>query len=79
MKTIELAYPVTMEGVKKTSVQMRRPKVRDMLAAEKLEGSDAEREIRIFANLCELTPDQLGEFDIADYQKLQKAYQDFLS
>ncbi|WP_197479127.1 phage tail assembly protein, partial [Oleiphilus sp. HI0132] len=34
---------------------------------------------QLFANLSELSPDNLLELDMADYEKLQKAYQDFLS
>ena len=41
--------------------------------------NDAEKEIQLFANLCELTPENLLDLDMADYSKLQKAYQDFLS
>ncbi|SMG64174.1 conserved hypothetical protein [methanotrophic bacterial endosymbiont of Bathymodiolus sp.] len=50
-----------------------------MLGVEKSVDNDAEKEIQLFANLCELTPENLLDLDMADYSKLQKAYQDFLS
>jgi hypothetical protein len=77
--SIKLKYPIMVEGAKLENIQMRRPKVRDMLLAERLSGSDAEKEINIFATLCELPPEVMEDLDVADYTQLQKVYQDFLS
>ena len=77
--TLTLTFPVTLNGIETTALSMRRPKVRDMLVGEKKGKSDAEREIHVFANLCEVTPDLIQELDMADYAELQKTYQDFLS
>ena len=79
MKTIQLDYPIMIDGQKITRIDMRRPKVRDRLLSEKLDGSDAEKEVRLLANLCEFPPQQLEELDMADYVKLQEALADFLS
>ncbi|MGI1678973.1 MAG: phage tail assembly protein [Cellvibrionaceae bacterium] len=76
---IELTHPIDIDGIKVSVLQLRRPKVRDMLSVEKIVDNDAEKEIQLFANLCELTPENLLDLDMADYSKLQKAYQDFLS
>jgi len=76
---ITLQYPVTVNGAETTGLSMRRPKVRDMLIGEKKGKSDAEKEIHIFANLCEVSPDVIQELDMVDYGTLQKEYQDFLS
>lgn len=73
---IVLKFPLE-NGLKE--LNLRRPKVRDMLASDKTKGSDAEKEIALFANLCEVTPDEIGALDMADYQALQQAYQVFLS
>lgn len=62
-----------------TQLTMRRAKVRDMLAAEKAKGNDAEKEILLFANLCEVAPADIEALDMADYQQLQQVYKDFLS
>ncbi len=77
--SIELKYPISVDGVNVKSLKLRRPKVRDMLGVETASVSDAEKEINLFANLCEVTPEALMDLDMADYAKLQKAYQDFLS
>ena len=76
---IELTHPIDIDGTKVSVLQLRRPKVRDMFSVEKSVDNDAEKEIQLFANLCELTPENLLDLDMADYSKLQKAYQDFLS
>lgn len=77
--TIELKYPIKDSGVELRHLSMRRPKVRDFLAAERMNGSNGEKEIRTFANLCELSPEAIEDLDMADYKKLQDAYQGFLS
>jgi len=79
METIELKYPIDVAGEKITSLNLRRPKVRDMLAADKASGSDAEKEVNLFANLCEVSPDAIMELDGSDYSQLQKTYSSFLS
>lgn len=76
---IELTHSIEIDGAKVGVIQLRRPRVRDMLSVEKSVDNDAEKEIQLFANLSELSPDNLLELDMADYAKLQKAYQDFLS
>lgn len=76
---VVLAHAISIDGVQIKSLRLRRPKVRDMLSVEKNAQSDAEKEINLFANLCEVPPDSLLDLDMADYAKLQKAYQDFLS
>ncbi|MGH1471567.1 MAG: phage tail assembly protein [Cellvibrionaceae bacterium] len=76
---IELTHSIEIDGAKVGVIHLRRPKVRDMLSVEKSVDNDAEKEIQLFANLSELSPDNLLELDMADYAKLQKAYQDFLS
>ena len=79
MDTISLEYPVEMNGITVSELRLRRPTVRDMLAAEKAQGSDAEKEIRMFCNLCEVEPGVIESLDLSDYAKLQRAYQGFLS
>lgn len=78
--TIELSFPVKVDGIETSVLQMRRPKVKDQLVFEKrAQGmSDAEREIRLFANLCEVAPEDIEALDLMDYAKLGKQYEDFL-
>lgn len=77
--SIPLTDPIEVDGVKVAALSMRCPKVKDMLAADKIATSDAEREIFLLSNLCEIPPDATHELDLPDYSKLQAAYQDFLS
>lgn len=77
--TIDLKYPVTFDGMTVDQLTLRRPRVRDRLAAEKSSGSDIEKEIRLIANLCDLAPQQVELLDLADYTRLQACLTDFLS
>ncbi|MDH5179762.1 MAG: phage tail assembly protein [Gammaproteobacteria bacterium] len=79
MKTIVLEYPVTVNGQEYSELNMRRPKVRDQKAASVKGKTDAEREISLFANLCEVEPALIEELDMTDYTAIQETYQDFLS
>lgn len=77
--TIKLQYPLRVNGQEVTEIQLRRPRVRDRLAVEKMSASQAEKEVRFIANLCEMAPDEIEELDMADYTKIQEAVTGFLS
>lgn len=79
--TIELSFPVKIDGIETSVLQMRRPKVKDQLVFERRgqNMSDAEREIRLFANLCEVSPEDIETLDLMDYAKVGKQYADFLT
>ena len=76
---IALTYPLTLNGSTVAAVRMRRPTVGDMIAADKMKGSDAEKEVAMFANLCTLAPADLAQLDMGDYQKLREAWAGFLA
>ncbi|WP_429885383.1 phage tail assembly protein [Geoalkalibacter halelectricus] len=76
---IKLKHPVTVAGEEVKALRLRRPKVKDQLAADKGAGGNAEKEIRLFANLCEVAPAIIEELDLADYRQVQEAYSAFLS
>jgi hypothetical protein len=78
MQKIELKYPVESAGETINNLTMRRSKVKDRLLVAKMKNSpDEEKEIRLFANLCEVTPSVIEELDESDYANLQKGYMDF--
>lgn len=79
MKEITLKYPVTVDNQEYTTLTMRRPRVRDQLAVEKIKGSEGHREVRLLANLADVSPQVLEELDMMDYGALQEAYRDFLT
>ena len=78
---IELKYPITIDGTETRVLHMRRPKVRDQLLLDKsgmVGKSQAEREVLLIANLCEVAPGNIEELDMADYKKLQETFGAFL-
>jgi hypothetical protein len=80
MQTIELKYPVESSGENLDTLTMRRSKVKDRLLVAKMKTtSDEEKEIRLFANLCEVEPKVIEELDEADYSNLQKVYLSFFN
>ena len=78
-ETVTLKYPVTHDGAEHTTLTMRRAKARDSRDAQRGGGSSADNEIRLFANLCEVAPGVIEELDMADYMRLQRVYEGFLS
>lgn len=76
---IRLEYPITVDGVEYKELEMRRCKVRDRRLAEKNGGTDADKEIYLISNLCEVPPGVVDELDAADYAKAQKVLMGFLS
>jgi len=76
-ETVALKHPITVEGVAVSVLHLRRPKVRDRLAAEKLGKTDAEKELALIALLAEVTPETLHELDMADYTAVQQAFAGF--
>lgn len=77
MKTIKLTEPVTVNEVTYEELKIRRPKVRDRLAVERLKKTDAEKEIAMIANLAEVDIAVIEELDLADYGKIQQSFSDF--
>ena len=78
MQNIKLNYPIESDGTTIADLNMRRSKVKDRLIVAKMKNSsDEEKEIRLFANLCEIAPNIIEELDESDYANLQKAYMDF--
>ena len=78
-KIIKLSYPIEYNALPISEIAVRRPTVGDNLAAQKSAGSDAEREIRLIANLCELPPEAIQLLDMSDYASIQKVLSGFLS
>lgn len=74
---IELSFPIEVSGVEVNHLIMRRPKVRDLIAAQKSGGTEAEMGVVLVANLCELTPTDVGELDAADWDKCEVQVQAF--
>lgn len=77
---IKLNFPVNVDDQEIGELVMRRSKVKDRLAVANIKNlSDEEKEIRLFANLCEVNPEIIKELDETDYSKVQKTYMSFFS
>ncbi len=77
--TLTLKTPIEHKGHTYSTLTMREPRVRDTVIADKQGGTDAEVEIRIFANLCEVPPAVVENMAMRDYRGLQSIYEGFLS
>ncbi len=75
---INLSFPIEHDGLPIKEIALRRPTVGDHLAAQKVAGTDAEREIRLISNLAELPPAAIHQLDMKDYAQLQKVLGGFL-
>jgi hypothetical protein len=78
MHKIKLNEPIKIDGVSISELTLRRPKVRDRLAVERLGTNDAEKEVALIANLADIPKDAVEDLDLADYAKIQEALQGFL-
>ena len=79
MQTIKLNYPMEISGENYNTLTIRRSKVKDRLAVAKMKNiSEEEKEIRFFANLCEVSPTVIEELDESDYKQLSEVYLGFL-
>lgn len=77
--TITLEYPITVEKQEYKTLTLRSPKARDQIVAQKAGGTNGEQEATLFSNLCEVPKAVIEELEMADYNKLQAKYKDFLS
>ena len=77
--SLDLRYPVEVDGATHTTLTMRPPRARDSRDAQRGAGSAGDMEIRLFSNLCEVAPAVIEELHMADYQRLQETYQGFLA
>ncbi|XGA08896.1 MAG: phage tail assembly protein [Wolbachia endosymbiont of Xenopsylla cheopis] len=77
MNTILLNEPITANGSVISELTLRRPKVRDYLAIDRLDGSDLAREVALTANLASVTKETIEELDIVDYVKIQEVLRGF--
>lgn len=75
VKTIDLLYP-EVSGI--SQLKMRCPKVIDLEVAKKSADDDAGQDIGLYANLCGVSPDQIRELAVADFEQLRAQYDDFL-
>lgn len=79
MTTVKLNNPITVDEISVSELTIRRTKVRDYLAIERINGSDLNKEVTLTANLTSVAKEAIEELDIADYVKVQEVLKDFFS
>ncbi|QSH40920.1 phage tail assembly protein [Lentisphaerota bacterium ZTH] len=81
MEKVKLEYAIEVNGQEVTELEVRRPTVKDQLAAERKGKNQyqGEKEVMMFADLCCLAPEDIYKMDMKDYLKLQEVFKHFLS
>ena len=76
---VELARSITLaSGIEQSTLRMREPTVEDQIVHDEMKGSDAIREVTMFANLGEVAPEDIRKLSMKSYQRVQQAYAGFL-
>lgn len=76
---IELKHPVKLAtGQTLAKVTLRRPKVRDLKAAQRVSDKPEEQELALIAQLVGLTPEDVEELDLADYKAIAEHFRGML-
>jgi len=75
---VKLDDGLDVDGTLVFSLEVRKPKVKDLLSAERSGKGDSDVNVKFLANLTDLTPDQIGNLSISDYKKLNEVLADFL-
>ncbi len=59
-------------------IVMREPKVKDMRLIAGIK-DEIEQDIRMFCNLVELSPEEIEDLPLKDFNSLQEAFRSFLA
>lgn len=77
--TITLNYPIEHGGQTYKTLELRRPKAGDVRAMGKGSGSDADKSMRLIADLAEVPPAVIDELDMDDLSQVNDWLQPILS
>jgi hypothetical protein len=78
---VKLVRPFKVEERMITEVTIRRPKVRDLRAMEKMRepnSTELDQSIAMTATLCDLPPEAMDEMDAADFASISEVLSGFL-
>lgn len=81
MHTFSLSYPVEHDGKSIASVELRRPKVKDMLRAEKARdaGGDLGVAVALVAAIADLPLEVIEQVDATDFGPIAEAIELFMT
>ena len=75
---IDLDFPFEFDGETVSKITMRRPKMGDNIAVQKMKGDDFTKGIALLVRLCEgMSPEHLAELDELDASKLNDQLEAF--
>jgi hypothetical protein len=72
-QSLKLAFPIRHAGKEITEVAIRRPKVADVIAAQRGASTPGEIELAMVAQIVGLPQDAVAQMDLADYMAIQAA------
>jgi len=72
--TVTFDYPVSIKGEEVTELTIRKPKMKDMLNGEKVQGSDIDKEMWMVSALTGATIDDLKNLDKDQYELIQEQW-----
>lgn len=75
--TVQLRKSVSIDGTEVKALRMREPTVQDQLDIQKFKGNEAQQDVQMMANLCEVSPKDLAQLSLRDYKRLQEVFLDF--
>ncbi len=73
-ETLKLKYPIETIEPNVIELTMRRPKVKDHIAAGNMKGSELEQENLLMSTLCDTSLKVIQELDMIDYDALVGIY-----
>ena len=78
--SVELEDGLEIDGTFTKNIEVRKPKVKDLLIAERTSKGKTEGDTNItfLANLTDLAPAQLEEMSLPDFRKLNEVVNGFL-
>ncbi|MCG7588425.1 phage tail assembly protein [Photobacterium sp. OFAV2-7] len=71
-KSVMLDIPFEYKGQKVETLEIRRPKVRDQLIADKQNKEPADKEVHLMSLLAGVEPELIQELDLSDYEQVQE-------
>ena len=76
--TIELAYPISHDGVTVSSLTLKRPTVSDVMRVNRDGNGPAEIELLMVSLLSGLPAEAVGKLDMQDYGAVQQVLRGML-
>jgi len=77
-KEIKFSREYELNGAMSDTIEMREPTINDEINAQETAPSEGMLQLTLFANLCDLSIDELKQISSKDGQKIAEVYNSFL-